>query len=108
MVILTSNASVGYLSIDYSVELVVIVVLGGLGSKYGAVLGAFVYVFLSNRLLEFSSSAAIDQLPTPFALVLSEPNFLIGALFIVIIFFLPGGLSSIPGRLRARRKRSTK
>ena len=31
---------------------------------------------------------------------LSEPLFLLGSLFIAVVFFVPGGLASLPARLR--------
>jgi branched-chain amino acid transport system permease protein len=34
---------------------------------------------------------------------LSEPLFLLGTLFILLVFFVPGGIASLPARLRGMR-----
>jgi branched-chain amino acid transport system permease protein len=34
---------------------------------------------------------------------LSEPLFILGSLFIAVVFFIPGGLASLPNRLRGLR-----
>ena len=36
---------------------------------------------------------------------LSEPLFILGVLFIAIVYFIPGGLASLPRRLRGLRTR---
>ena len=36
---------------------------------------------------------------------LSEPLFLLGCLFIAVVFFVPGGLASLPARIRQLRRR---
>jgi branched-chain amino acid transport system permease protein len=78
------------------------VVIGGAGTRWGAVLGGIVYTFLDNRLLDWSDSQTIQDLPTVLSTPLSEPLFVLGTLFILLVYFLPGGIVGL-ARLRPRR-----
>ena len=90
---------------NFTLALLVMVVLGGAGTRYGAMLGGFLYTLLDQRLGSLASSSDVQELPDVFRVPLSEPLFLLGALFIAIVFFVPGGLASLPTRLRGLRPR---
>ena len=47
-----------------------------------------------------------DDLPTVLRIPLSEPMFILGALFILVVLFLPGGLAGAVERLRRGRGRA--
>jgi branched-chain amino acid transport system permease protein len=66
------------------------------------VLGAFLYTFLDQRLPAFVDNPRIHDLPSVLRVPLSEPLFVLGTLFILIVFFLPGGLAGIGRRGRRR------
>lgn len=85
---------------NFTLALLVMVVLGGTGTRYGALIGGFLYTLLDQRLGTLAGSETIDDLPPLLQVPLSEPLFLLGSLFIALVFFAPGGLVSIPGRLR--------
>ena len=87
---------------DFTLGLLVMVVLGGAGSRWGAVLGVVLYTYLDSRLTDLASSAAVQSLPAWLRVPLSEPLFLLGALFIVVVFFFPGGIAGLVARLRQR------
>ena len=84
---------------DFTLALLVMVVLGGVGTLWGAVLGGIVYQYLDYRLVALSNTAALHGLPGVLRVPLSEPLFLLGVLFIVLVLFVPGGLG---GALRRR------
>ncbi|WP_224760653.1 MULTISPECIES: branched-chain amino acid ABC transporter permease [unclassified Salinibacterium] len=105
--LLQSGANPTNVSSDFTLTLLVIVVLGGVGSRWGAVVGGIVYTLLDQRLTALASSDAIADLPAFLRIPLSEPLFILGTLFILVVLFLPGGLASIPGRFR-RTNRPTK
>lgn len=86
---------------EFTLGLLVMVVLGGAGSRWGAVLGGVLYTYLDNRLLELASSDAVEGLPAVLRVPLSEPTFVLGALFVAVVFFAPGGLV---GLVRRRRR----
>ncbi|GAA2356988.1 branched-chain amino acid ABC transporter permease [Nonomuraea africana] len=66
----------------FTLGLLVMVVLGGSGRPYGALIGGLVYTYLSHRLGELST-------------VIGEPLLVLGTLFVVLVLFLPGGLASL-------------
>lgn len=85
-----------------SVEFVVIVVVGGLGSVYGAVLGAAAIVWLQDRLIELGTRDTLLGIDLPLT---SPAVFRIGVfaliLILVILFFPRGVLPAL--RAGARR-----
>jgi len=87
---------------NLSLALLLMVVLGGAGTLWGPALGGALYEYLDFRLLKLSSSSEIASLPGWLRAPLAEPLFILGALFIVLVFFFPGGIAGIAGRLRRR------
>jgi branched-chain amino acid transport system permease protein len=83
----------------FTLALLVMVVLGGVGTLWGAVLGGVVYEYLDFRLVALANTGAVQSLPGLLRVPLSEPLFLLGVLFIVLVLFVPGGLG---GALRRR------
>ncbi|WP_218123552.1 branched-chain amino acid ABC transporter permease [Quadrisphaera sp. DSM 44207] len=77
---------------ELTLPLLVMVVLGGPGTRYGAVLGGVVYAYLDNRLLQLAGSDVVEGLSAVLRVPASEPLFVLGVLFIVVAFFAPGGL----------------
>ena len=100
--LLQSGAVPRAVSSDFTITLLVMVVLGGVGSRWGAVLGGVVYTLLDQRLTALANSEAIAGLPRILQVPLSEPLFLLGTLFILVVLFLPGGLAGVATRLRGR------
>ena len=91
----------------FTLTLLVMVVLGGAGTRFGALVGGFFYTLLDYRLRNLAGEERIQELPDVLRIPLSEPLFLLGALFIAVVFFVPGGLASLPRRIRslgARRR----
>lgn len=95
------GANDGVTTPDFTLAILVMVVLGGAGRLWGAALGGFVYGILTLRLSAVATSEAIDALPPWLSGPLSEPLFVLGVLFILLVMFAPGGLSSLA--LRTRR-----
>ena len=94
------GANAGVTTPDFTLAILVMVVLGGAGKLWGAALGGFVYGILTLRLSAVATSDAIDALPHWLSGPLSEPLFVLGALFILLILFIPGGLSDLGNRMR--------
>lgn len=72
------------LSWHQSGNVLLMLILGGLGSLYGAVVGAFAFVALQEI---YSSLTTHWQL-------------LLGATIVALVIFLPGGLASVAGRFK--------
>ncbi|GAA3267828.1 branched-chain amino acid ABC transporter permease [Dactylosporangium vinaceum] len=75
---------------DQTLTLLVMVVLGGPGTRWGPLLGGFLFTYLDFRL-----AALGDSFPGP----LSQPLFVLGGIFILAVYFFPGGLAGLRTRL---------
>uniref|UniRef100_UPI002B26737D branched-chain amino acid ABC transporter permease n=1 Tax=Nocardioides sp. TaxID=35761 RepID=UPI002B26737D len=100
--LLQSGVTPRVASADFTLTILVVVVLGGLGSRWGAVVGGVVYSLLDQRLSTFASSDAVADLPTLLRVPLSEPLFILGTLFILVVLFVPGGLMGLGNRVSSR------
>jgi len=85
---------------NFTLTLLLMVVIGGAGSRWGAVLGGILYTYLNDRLVAVGSSSTVEGLPHALRTPLSQPLFLLGAIFILIVFFLPGGIAGLATRGR--------
>jgi branched-chain amino acid transport system permease protein len=79
--------------------LLVMVVLGGVGTLWGAVLGGIVYEYLDFRLVVLANASGLQSLPAFLRVPLSEPLFILGVLSIILFLFVPGGLAGAVRRL---------
>ncbi|MBA3347629.1 MAG: branched-chain amino acid ABC transporter permease [Actinobacteria bacterium] len=104
LIVLGTGASPQVTSANFTLTLLVMVVIGGAGTRYGALLGGFLYTLLDQRLGALAGSSDVQGLPTVIRTPLSEPLFILGTLFILLVFFVPGGLASIAGRVGALRR----
>jgi branched-chain amino acid transport system permease protein len=100
--LLEGGASPQVTTSSFTLTLLVMVVLGGLGSRWGAMLGGVVYTLLDQRLGVLAASDGVSSLPSALRVPLSQPAFLLGALFVVVVIFLPGGLTGLVARFTGR------
>lgn len=103
--LLQNNAVPHVLSADFTITLLLMVVLGGVGSRWGAIAGAVVYTLLVQRLTVLASSDAVAGLPAVLRIPLSEPMFILGTLFVLVVLFLPGGIAGGVATVQRRRGR---
>ncbi|MBI1778711.1 MAG: branched-chain amino acid ABC transporter permease [Proteobacteria bacterium] len=81
---ITALVSIESYSFSLSAEIMVMLILGGSGRLYGAILGTLIFAVIQHV------AAAID----PFNWL-----FVIGVLLLTVVFFAPEGLLSVPIRL---------
>ena len=86
-------------SANFTLTLLVMVVIGGTGTRWGALIGGVLYTWANQRLGDASSSHAVESLPSVLRTPLQQPLFVLGVIFILVVFFAPGGLARA-GRLR--------
>jgi branched-chain amino acid transport system permease protein len=103
LLVLGTGASPQVTTASFTLTLLVMVVIGGAGTRYGAMLGGFLYTLADQRLGTLSGSTTIEKLPSVLETPLSEPLFILGTLFVLLVFFVPGGLAGIGRRLRVVR-----
>lgn len=104
-VLLLGGANPGVASATFTLTLLVMVVLGGTGTLWGAMLGGALYTYLNQRLISLSNSEFVDGLPGALRGPLSEPLFLLGALFVALVMFFPGGIAGLRDAAVGRRLR---
>ena len=100
--LLLGGATTDVTSANFTLTLLVMVVIGGTGSRWGALLGGILYTYADHRLSDASGSHAVSQLPSVLRTPLQQPLFVLGVLFILVVFFVPGGIARI-GRVRRPR-----
>jgi len=102
--LLQSGTQPSAVGADLTITVLVMVVLGGVGFRWGAILGGVLYTILDQRLTVLARAEGIQQLPDVLRVPLSEPLFILGVLFILVVMFLPGGIAgTVDSRLRRRR-----
>ena len=93
------------LSFEIMLDILLIVVIGGMGTMYGAVLGSVLFVLAQNYLQDFLKlgASALDGVPLLAQFVSPERWLLwLGLLFVLSVYHFPSG---VVGRLRARALR---
>jgi branched-chain amino acid transport system permease protein len=84
----------------------VMVVLGGVGYRWGAITGAFLFTILNQRLIAIARTPELQELPEILRVPLTQPFFLLGVLFILSVMFLPGGIAGTVDSWRRKRRGS--
>ncbi|MEV4348249.1 branched-chain amino acid ABC transporter permease [Actinoplanes sp. NPDC049596] len=84
--LIVGGASPHLASADLTLSLIVMAVLGGAGTRWGALVGGIVYAYLDQRLTQIGGG-----LPGP----LGQPLFILGTLFVLAVYFAPGGLTGV-------------
>lgn len=102
MLLVSGNAAPRYATAETTIALLLMVILGGSGTRWGAALGGILYSIASTRLQDLNQGNVLSSLPKFISGPLSEPAFILGLLFILIVMFAPGGLSGAYYRLRLR------
>jgi branched-chain amino acid transport system permease protein len=93
-------------STSVTLSVLIMVVLGGVGTRWGAVVGAMIYVYLQQYLIKVAAEPTFTTLPSYLRVPLSQPQFLLGAIFVLFVIFVPGGIASLVTRFSARRRES--
>ena len=91
------------LSFDIMIDILLMVVIGGMGTMYGAVIGAVLLVFAQNYLQDLLAIAHKALVGAPLLANLFHPDrwlLWLGVAFILCVYFFPTG---IVGRLRNKR-----
>jgi branched-chain amino acid transport system permease protein len=94
------------LSFAIMMDILVMVVIGGMGTIYGAIIGAALFILAQNYLqsLMGAASDAIAGAGAPWLAGLFHPDrwlLWLGVFFVLCVYFFPSG---IVGRLRGERK----
>lgn len=88
----TQSVSLETLSFQRSAEVLIVLILGGVGSRYGALIGAAIYVFARDWLSAISPEYWLGWL---------------GLLMMIVVMVTPRGVSGIIPQILARIRRRT-
>jgi len=102
--LLTGGSTPSTTTSDFTLSLLVMVVLGGSGTRWGPMAGGILYTWADHRLGDLAGADAVADLPAVLRVPLSQPLFLLGVLFVAVVHLLPGGLARLPARLAAARR----
>ena len=97
------TASPGSFGLVLSLTLLSAVIIGGLGSLPGAVIGSVIVVYLGHWINEWVDTLELDGAWTT-NLVDHLPNAVYGLLLILMMLLVPGGLTGLFRRLWVRRR----
>jgi branched-chain amino acid transport system permease protein len=92
------------LSFDVMTDILLIVVIGGMGTMYGAVVGSTLFIIAQNYLKALMGHASGALVGVPFLAQALHPDrwmLWMGVLFILSVYFFPSG---IVGKLRGTKK----
>lgn len=107
-VVVTNNANPTMGSTQTTISLLLMVILGGIATRWGAVIGGLLYVVLTQRLTTLDTQGALSGLPDWIGGPMSEPAFILGVIFILVVMFSPGGIAGALYRLRMKFGSSVK
>ena len=86
---------------NFTLTLLVMVVIGGAGTRYGALLGGFLYTLADQRLGALAGSSTMMIYRPCCRRRSPSPSSSSATLFILLVFFVPGGLASLGHRAAA-------
>jgi len=92
------------LSLEIMIDILLMVVIGGMGTMYGAVIGATLFILAQTYLQELMGAASEATSAVPILSDLLSPDrwlLWLGVLFVLSVYFFPTG---IVGRLRGAAK----
>lgn len=92
------------LSFEVMTDILLIVVIGGMGTLYGAVIGAALFIIAQNYLKNVMAQGSEALVDFPILAQIFHPDrwmLWLGVLFILSVYFFPTG---IVGKLRANKK----
>lgn len=102
MLIAAGTAAPRFAEASLTIALLLMVILGGAVTRWGAVLGGILYSISTTRMQDLTQRPFFTDLPEIIGGPLSEPALTLGVLFILVVMFSPGGLSGAYYKLRAR------
>lgn len=102
MLIAAGSAAPRFAEAGVTIALLLMVVIGGAVTRWGAVLGGIFYSFASTRMQDLTQQESFKSIPKWIGGPIAEPALLLGLIFILIVMFSPGGLSGAYYRIRLK------
>jgi branched-chain amino acid transport system permease protein len=98
------NVSTSLFSADVTIQLLLMVIIGGAGSLWGAIVGAALIRYLNHYLNVLSSSTWVTTGPNWLHQTLGQPLLVFGVIYLLLVVFFPQGIAGLTqGRLHLGR-----
>ena len=101
-----TNVTAEIFNISFAIQFIAIIIIGGMGSLGGSLVGAAVWLLLPSIITGFASQAGGSSLFTEHKAQLVQVIF--GTMVILLLIFAPGGIAQIGKQLGARLTRGSK
>ena len=98
--------STNLLSADTTIQLLLMVIIGGTGSLWGAIVGAAIVRYLDHYLNVLSTSSFVGNLPSWLHQTLGQPLLIFGVIYLLLIYFFPQGIAGLAQRFDLGRSRT--
>lgn len=85
---------------DVTIQLLLMVIIGGAGSLWGAILGAAIVRALDRYLNDLAGAGWVTNLPNWLHNTIGQPLLIFGVLYLLLIYFFPQGIAGLVQRLR--------
>jgi branched-chain amino acid transport system permease protein len=100
-----SNVTSEFFNIQFAIQFIAMIIIGGMGSLAGSLLGAAVWLLLPSVISGFASQASDSTGLLRSILVEHKPQLvqvIFGMMVILLLIFAPGGIAGMGSKLRNR------
>lgn len=98
--IFVGTVSPGLFSADLTIQLLLMVIIGGAGSLWGAMVGAAIMRYLNTYLNDLSASSFVAHLPHWLQQTIGQPLLVFGVVYLLLVLFFPQGIAGVVQRFR--------
>jgi branched-chain amino acid transport system permease protein len=92
------DVSTNLLAADTTVQLLLMVIIGGAGSLWGAMVGAALVRYLNHYLNVLATASFVTALPDWLHGLLGQPLLIFGVIYLLLVFFFPQGIAGLAQR----------
>ena len=100
-----TNVTAEFFSINFAIQFIAMIIIGGMGSLGGSVVGAAIWLLLPAIITGFATQMGTSGGAVGKLLIESKPqivNLIFGLLVILLLIFAPGGIAGLGRQLRNR------
>ena len=100
-----TNVTAEFFGINFAIQFIAMIIIGGMGSLGGAVIGAAIWLLLPAVITGFATQAADSSGMLGKLLQDSKPqlvNLVFGSFVILLLIFAPGGIAGLGTQIRNR------
>jgi branched-chain amino acid transport system permease protein len=90
--------STNLFSADVTIQLLLMVIIGGAGSLWGAMLGAAIVRALDRYLNDLAGAGWVTNLPNWLHNTIGQPLLIFGLIYLLLIYFFPQGIAGLVQR----------